>query len=61
MVQNNIPAYQLQIWRNSHRGCYGPHGGFGCDGDPLFEEGILSSSGASEWMMDENMTSAIDP
>ena len=38
MVQNNIPAYQLQVGRNSHRGCYGPHGDFGCYGDPLFEE-----------------------
>ena len=38
MVQNNIPAYKLQVGRNSHRGCYGPHGGFGCYGDPLFEE-----------------------
>ena len=38
MVQNNIPAYQLHVGRNSNRGCYGPHGGFGCYGDPLFEE-----------------------
>ena len=38
MVQNNIPAYQLHVGSNSNRGCYGPHGSFGCYGDPLFEE-----------------------
>ena len=48
MVQNNIPAYQLQVWSNSHRSCYGPHGGFGCDGDPLWTLHAIFS-GLSSW------------
>ena len=48
MVQNNIPAYQLQVWSNSHRSCYGPHGGFGCDGDPLWTL-HATFSGLSSW------------